>query len=94
MCVSFYMVFHVEFSTENKHPSITEFLLFFNIHCPLREYVMRLIIGLYTYLMSNHATIYFHLFLMEWQLQQERENFRAFSLKIGYLSRERFKKLI
>lgn len=49
---------------------------------------MPLITSFCTHLMMNHSTIYFHLFLMKWQLQQERERFRAFSLKIGYLSRE------
>lgn len=45
-------------------------------------------------LMPNHSTISFHLFLMKWHLQPERGYFRAPSLKIQYLSRKRFKKLI
>jgi len=49
---------------------------------------MPLIDGFYTQITSKHSTIYFHLFLTKWQLQEEREHFRAFSLKTGYLLRK------
>lgn len=78
MCLALHMVFHVTFSTENKHPPITEFPFFFSTHCLLRECVMPLIAGFYTHLMSNHSIIYFHLFLIKCQLQQKNRKFQSF----------------
>lgn len=87
MCLSSYRVFFVDLSAENHPPLITESPLF-SVFSLSRACVMPLITGFQTSLMSNHSTIYFHLFLMKWYLQQERGYFRAPSLKIWYLLRE------
>lgn len=84
----------MDLSAENQPPLITEFPLF-SVFSPSRACVMPLIAGFQTNLMSDHSTIYFHLFFKEMASITRKRIFQtSFSEDTIFIEREIEKKLI